>query len=469
MGEDRNSSRPASALAPYGWFPPWVWVPLSGSAAALVGAAFAIDPAAPWSPELPLVLLASGVTLLGGTVAHLAFAARQLRPSERRADGPASGPVAARPSGALDGAHSDPSSGAIGPARHRGPSTAYAFLDRESNPGEFLWRTWATPETGFPVELAGPVGAAAYSFPGSGTPHLHEEGEPIFIGPAPDLFSRSGGFAVSTEGLGPLDALPSMAPSSLDNDSERDIDPRREFEFSGPGSSQVRSELQGQIWAEAFAKLEGVPITHVAGAHPPEGSRSPRRSVPPSEGSVVGRPGLPLHIPRSARGAPRHAPSPRNAPRTLPARVTEPTPAGETREPPLASPVEAPVTLGDLVARRFREGGLARSSVMAIPAGEGARPPAVSAHAEKRRVRCADCSRLFSHGKGSRRCAACLRRICPECALTAPRTRAGAWCTHCATVRNADTFSSEIDRRVEPVGEWLCRSETDPDFGVLTG
>ena len=66
-------------------------------------------------------------------------------------------------------------------------------------------------------------------------------------------------------------------------------------------------------------------------------------------------------------------------------------------------------------------------------------------------VRCASCRQPLGESKGLRRCLACLRRLCSECAATGHRTRDGVWCRRCSEVEHRDSLSEELARRDRPV------------------
>lgn len=472
MSEDRNGPGVPAERLPSTVPSPWVWIPLAGSAS-LVGAALALNPWAPWSSEVPRLLLGSGMGILAGTSISLWYRGRlsdRSGPPATRSSSVPGEPIArtADPWGPAGGVRSA-ASRRVRASRSSSSEGANAFLDYESNPGELLWRFWQEAKTGLPGELVGPVPETAYFAPRSGSPRLHEEGEPIFLGPPSEAFARSGGYEVSTEGLGPMDPLPSMIPLSLDEEPEGDRTGAYATSFSGPGSSSLGVEVHLQILEESLARVSRGPPSLPTPVH-----RHAARSAPP-------RVHRPLNAPDSERPGPHPVPS-RSAGRVLgeflpgsqasqstASRATGRASAGEPRTADGRSVVDRPMTLGDLVARSFAESArlrsLAAASLSPVVPPRSGRP----AHLAKAGVRCADCRKTVAALKGSRRCAACLRRICPECAASAPRSHAGVWCTRCGAAREMDAFLSEVDRRAPPGGDWSMVPEPDPDFGVLMG
>jgi len=470
MSEERGTSGSPSTPPVSARDLRWVWPSVSGVAAALLGAAIALDPDSPLGSEVGRLLSALGLTILAAAAAHYAFPAR----TTVRGGGPAEtahsetierGPAPVEPRISPDAGPSSLRLRRGHSSRSRGnvPQT----LQLSAGPGDFLWGSWSTPQSRLPGELVGPVPETAYTPRRAGAPVLHEEGEPIFIGPTSEAFSRAGGYAISAEGLGPLDPLPSMIPLSFDDEPEWDLEVPRSAGFSGPGSSLLHPQLRTRILEEAVdragrrraspygrSRAWGSGVASAAASAHPSPSGPARRPSRTSTSVRVG--GGPLPGPRA------------RADSTLKLEGTARHSGRTAREPTHEPGFDSPMTLGDLVARNLREGGSSRSSGIAkeVALSPPARPRPPT---ERPRVRCANCTRTFSRTGGSRRCAACLRRICPDCAGTAPRSQAGAWCSSCSRIRELDAFSSEVDRRVLPGGEWAGLPDADPYFGALMG
>jgi len=83
------------------------------------------------------------------------------------------------------------------------------------------------------------------------------------------------------------------------------------------------------------------------------------------------------------------------------------------------------------------------------PSSVGTVRPAL--HGSGRTVRCADCQQILGELKNPRRCLACLRRLCSDCAASCLRTLEGVWCHRCAEAKHMDGLSSEFARRAHPI------------------
>ncbi len=73
-------------------------------------------------------------------------------------------------------------------------------------------------------------------------------------------------------------------------------------------------------------------------------------------------------------------------------------------------------------------------------------------------VRCASCRQPVGESIILRRCLACLRRLCAECAATGHRTREGLWCRRCAEAEHSNGLSRELARRSFPAADVNRRS-----------
>ncbi len=89
----------------------------------------------------------------------------------------------------------------------------------------------------------------------------------------------------------------------------------------------------------------------------------------------------------------------------------------------------------------------------AVPAGAG-RPGGEALHT----LRCASCRQSVGESVILRRCFACLRRLCADCAAAGHRTREGVWCRRCAEAEHSDGLSQELARRYRPAADAIRRS-----------
>lgn len=94
----------------------------------------------------------------------------------------------------------------------------------------------------------------------------------------------------------------------------------------------------------------------------------------------------------------------------------------------------------------------------AIPKPLSRSPNARANTGQARPTRCASCRLPIGESKVLRRCFACLRRLCADCAATAARTRDGLWCRRCAEAEHTDGLSLELARRARSSPSELHRS-----------
>ena len=430
------------------------WLPVVGAVSLLLGLSLALESPDPWSLYTALILVVGGAGALTFAVATVTFprsppseapgvsraAAEETRPQDRWDEKDA---FAGFSGGSLRSKNVSRRSSSHVSARSPGLDSA--------RPGDYLWQAWATPVRRLPVALVGPVPETAYSPPSRGAPVLHAEGEPIFIGPRAGEEPPGRPVHILADSLDPLGPLPSMIPVTPEAESDDDwggAEPHGPV-FSGPGSSALGTEVGERILQDAIDRVGR-----------PDGSRpiDERVARPGSTGQGKG--------PGPGAGRERHRASALGGTSTLarPGSGTTLAKSGgvtwvpgtgrdiREKRPILPAPLSqgsygTAVTIGDLAPAEIVT---LISLLHRAPASRARTVPAHPqhlAHEPHRPVLCVDCRQPVTHSKGTRRCPACLRRLCPECAFIAPRTREGSWCSHCARIQHVEALSSELARR----------------------
>lgn len=184
-------------------------VPIVGAVSVSLGLSLAIDPNIPWRTYTPPLLVLVGAGTLASGLAALAIR----RSHAARAAAITSTPSAATRTSIVVTAPYLPEPFACEagaripmPAPGRAVASPDSSITIPTDPGEYLWRSWATPSTHLLVDLVGPVPETAYTAWSADEPTLYEEGEPIFLG-SPAGSSPAEGNASSS--LGERSAFPS--------------------------------------------------------------------------------------------------------------------------------------------------------------------------------------------------------------------------------------------------------------------
>jgi hypothetical protein len=189
---------------------------LIGSAAtSAVGVSLTLAGRLAWEHYAPAALVFAGAGLLGGAI--VVRPSGDPTPNRGELHVPKSstaGPPAADTSCDIPRSnHGSPGTASsnqqIHPSPTRMPSKITA--SSKSDPGEFLWESWAPLVGSLPVELVGPVPETAYIAPQPGQPKLYEEGEPVVL--EPSYFEDDGLDWGTGNSLGVLAAVPSHSLS----------------------------------------------------------------------------------------------------------------------------------------------------------------------------------------------------------------------------------------------------------------
>jgi hypothetical protein len=158
-----------------------VVLPLAGVVTVGLGLALGLGGHSPWRTYAPDLLVGVGAGALASGVGAL-LVRHYLRSRARLRGRGASDLVYPGPSPVIDDELSPSRANArwlrfIQAGAHGDGAGSTRTIP--TDPGEFLWGSWAGPKGHLPVELVSPVPETAFSPHGPGAPTLHEEGEPV--------------------------------------------------------------------------------------------------------------------------------------------------------------------------------------------------------------------------------------------------------------------------------------------------
>ncbi|MGP8073138.1 MAG: hypothetical protein ACLPZM_08465 [Thermoplasmata archaeon] len=195
-------------------------IPIVGAASVTLGISLAVDSNVPWRTYTPPLLVLVGAGTLASGIVALAIR----RWHAARAAAQAAAKWASAPPFFYNVEDEERAMRSRTPVPARRAASADFSINIPSQPGEYLWRSWASASTHLLVDLVGPVGETAYMPAGMDEPALHEEGEPIFLN-TPSGPSRGGGPMSSSignssafSGVAPVPARAMAADSGISTD-----------------------------------------------------------------------------------------------------------------------------------------------------------------------------------------------------------------------------------------------------------